>query len=387
MKKIVKKFLSLFEKYFKKWKFLVLLLLAISGFLFFRYRQASNQPQLNFINPKRQNIVQTLELSGYVDAKQKATLRFIAGGKVVYLGAKEGDFVKKWQTIATIDGRDLQKRLQQDLNNYMKERWDWEQLLDDTKDRWLPKNEVRSKDKSQWDLDNKVLDVEIRDIAISNTAMSAPFAGILIKSPTQTTGVTLLASDYFELIDPNSLFFRAEVDEEDIAKVIIGQSGQLTLDAYPNEIINTQIAFIAYQAKQTTSGTVFEVELPITSLQMNVNSLPASEQLNWYKQLLSRFRLGMNGDVKLELARKENVLSVPVLSTKERDGKVFVDVKVDNQPNREQTLGLLKRLISNPAQECQACTQEREIKIGLSDDDYVEVLSGLSENELVLLPD
>ena len=55
------------------------------------------------------SIKDTLELSGKVTAEGMAVLRFPTGGLVTYLGAKEGDTVKKWQTLATIDSRQLQK--------------------------------------------------------------------------------------------------------------------------------------------------------------------------------------------------------------------------------------------------------------------------------------
>ena len=89
--------------------------------------------------PLKRNLTKFIEVPGFVDAETKVNLRFVAGGKVVYVGAQEGDFVKKWQTIAKIDQRDLQARLEKNLNLYMNERWDWEQTLDDTKDRAIPK--------------------------------------------------------------------------------------------------------------------------------------------------------------------------------------------------------------------------------------------------------
>lgn len=369
---ITKKSKQIFLLAKKHWKLVLIILLILGGGgKIISQQQAKNKPQLTFIKPVRENIIKTLEVSGQIDAKQKAVLRFIAGGKITYLGVNEGDWVNKWQTIAVIDQRDLQKRLQQDLNNYMKERWDWEQLSDDTKDRWLPKDEQREKDKSHWDLENEVFDVEIRDIAISNTIMSAPFSGILIKSPVQTTGVNLLSADYFELIDPSSLYFSAQIDEEDIAQIKLGQTGRLILDAYPSQEIITQISYIAYQAKQTTSGTIFEIDFPINLSAAQTIPIPNKQtsatnqqtDTRLYQQLINQYRLGMNGDIKIELAYKENVLTIPLLSTKERDDKFYVDIKIN-----------------------EATTEEREIKVGLETDEKVEIISGLTENDEILLP-
>ncbi len=178
MKKMISNILKTIKK---RWKIssviAIILILAIISIS--KSNAAKNNEKLVFENPNRQTINKTLEVSGHVDAKEKARLRFAAGGKVVYLGAKEGEKVKKWQTIATIDGAALAKSLQKDLNLYMKERWDWENTVDSIKDKPLETTEQREVDKNQWDLNNTVIDVEIQDIAIKNTAIYAPFEGIL----------------------------------------------------------------------------------------------------------------------------------------------------------------------------------------------------------------
>lgn len=335
-------------KWFKRhWKLSLFIVAVLSvGIFWWINQQRSKQVTLLFEKPRIQTLTQSLEVSGIVDAKEKALMRFAAGGKIVYLGAQEGDTVTKGQTIATIDQRDLRKRLQQDLNIYMQERWDWEQTLDDTKDRWIPKSEERDKDKEQWDLENRVLDVEIRDIAIRNAVLSAPFAGILVDSPITTTGVTVLATDVFELVNPSSLIFKAAVDEADIGKIKVGQPATIVLDAFPDQPLETHVQQLAYKSSQGSSGTVFMVELPI-----------------YGENVLDRYRLGMNGDAEIVLDTRNGVLTVPYAATREREDSIYVDVRIGKQTY-----------------------EERVIEIGLATDEYVEVLSGLSEDDEILIP-
>ena len=329
----------------------ILSIIIVIGLLFASYylyqRTLTEEEELTFIHPQRENLIKTLDVSGLVDADEKARLRFVVGGKVVYVGAQEGDVVKKWQTIATIDQATLNKQLQQDLNNYMKERWDWEETRDDIEYRTLDTTERRSVDKEQWDLENQVLNVEIRDIAIKNTVLSAPFDGVLTVSPTAVAGVQLLASDYFEIVNPESLQFIAEVDEADIAMVKPGQEATITLDAYPDQEYNTYVDYVAYTSSQSTSGTVFRVKLPL-------NHLGGIEL----------FRLGMNGDISIFLDERTDVITVPIIATKTRDGKILVDVK---QPD--------------------GSTTEQEIQVGLETDEKYEVLGGITEADEILLPE
>ncbi len=344
MAKIITSILTFLRK---RWKLLLFLATALVGLLLWQRSRAVNQDQLTFVPVTREDITASITISGRVDAKEKARLRFAAGGKVVYLGAQEGDSVAKWQTLATIDRAALQKQLQQNLNLYMKERYDFENVRDDIKDQVLDTKEQRSVAKDQYDLDNQVLNVEIQSIAIQNTTLSAPFAGVLTVAPTAVSGVQLLPSDYFEVVNPETLIFRAALDEIDLHKVSLGQASQIVLDAYDNEVIDTTLSYIAYQSSESTSGTVFLLEFPLGSSDIN------------------RYRLGMNGDVLLTLDSRKDVLTVPLDAISEREGKVFVRVQANNKEGYS----------------------EREIEIGLESDDRVEVLSGLGEGEMIVLPE
>jgi RND family efflux transporter MFP subunit len=328
-----------------KW-WLIIIVIAIGGFLYWQSQQKANEPQLSFAQPQRQTITQSLEASGIIDAKEKVLLRFAAGGKLTYVGAKEGDYIKKYQTIARIDARDLQKRLERTLNIYEQQRNSWDQTLDDTKDRWIPKKEERQVDTNQQSLDNTVIDVELQSIAISNTVMSSPIEGVLVSAPTTIAGVVVTATDTFGIANPNTLVFSAEVDEADIAQVQLGQKVWLSLDAYPDQTLESQVSFIGFRAINTSSGTAFIVEMPILA-----------------ENALDRYRLGMNGDAKIELARKENALTIPLSATKERNEKVYVDVK-----------------------DAQGEVVEQEIELGIQNDELVEVLSGLNESSEVVIP-
>jgi HlyD family secretion protein len=332
----------------KRWKLVLIVAIVVGGFGYWQQVQAEkNQPQLKFVTPTKGNLTKTLMVSGVIDAKEKALLRFASGGKVVYLGAQEGEWVKKNQTIATIDRRELEKRLQKDLNAYMQERWDWEATQDATNYHVETLPTRRQIDKEQWDLNDTVLDVEIRDIAIRNTVITAPFAGVLVSSPIQTTGVQLLATEGFELVNPDTLLFKASVDESDIGQVKIGQKVSITLDAYPDQEIPTYVSDIAYKSSQSTTGTVFIVEFPV--------QVTGS---------LAHYKLGMNGDAMITIDTRENVLSVPIDATRQREDKTFVDVRTGPRTY-----------------------SEREIEIDLETDDNVEVIKGLQPNEEILLPE
>jgi len=331
----------------KRWKLLAIILLVGIGLGYYLLQsQAKKDVEINTISPVKQDLQKTLTVAGVVDAKQKAQMRFAGGGKVVYLGASEGDTVNKGQTLATIDAKALKKQLDTSLNTYMQERWLWENTLDENENEILDDTERRVQDISQFELNKKVLQVEMQDIAIRESALYAPFSGILTVVPATVTGVQLGPTDYFELVNPSSLIFRAQVDENDIAGVSLDLPTIINLDSYPDQELNSAVNYISYTSVQSTSGTIFFVEMPLSGSDLNT------------------YRIGMNGDVAIILEEKFDVLAIPIEAIRERDNRVFVDVLV-----AENTI------------------EEREIETGLETDDYIEVISGLSESDRVVLPE
>lgn len=146
--------------------------------------------------------------------------------------------------------------------------------------------------------------------------------------------VELNAHGNFEIV--------ANISEVDISRIKTGQIVDITLDAFAaSEHWSGKVGFID-PAEKVIEGVIFY------------------ETKFMFDQEDERVRSGMTANLSIETARRDNALRVPVQALKERQGKTYVDVLV------------------NGAQE------EREISVGVENDEYSEVLSGLSEGELVV---
>ena len=99
--------------------------------------------------------------------------------------SQKGDRVRKWQGIASLDQRTVQKNLEKELNDYLKTRWDFQgnretyNVTTDNLDRYTLTPAVRRLlEKSQFDLNNSVLDVELQAVVKEFSSIVSPFSGI-----------------------------------------------------------------------------------------------------------------------------------------------------------------------------------------------------------------
>jgi RND family efflux transporter MFP subunit len=287
-----------------------------------------------------QDIKETISLSGTVEASEEASLKFQAGGLLTWVGVKEGDFVKKYQAIASLDKRELEQNFKKEANNYLTDRWDFEQIQDDykeTKNNYLVTDSIkRILEKAQFSLENSVVDYELKDLAIRLATIHSPIEGIVVRVDSPKAGVNVTpATATFEIVNPNTIYFSAEVDETDVSQIKIGARAVITLDAYPDEEIESTVNEISFVPKSGSQGTVYEVKLSLSQNSLNL-----------------KYKLGFNGDARITVKQKQGVLTVPSQVIKLKDGKTVIYILKDGKE------------------------QEVEIETGIENEDSTEIIKG-----------
>jgi macrolide-specific efflux system membrane fusion protein len=138
------------------------------------------------------------------------------------------------------------------------------------------------------------------------------------------------------------LIVKAQVDETDIGKIQNGQRAGITLDAYQDQTISGTVDHVYYESKITNNVTIYEVDI-----------LP--------DKVPDFFRSGMSANVDIIQQEKKAVLLLPLAAVKKgKDGRSFVMIPSKNdKPER------------------------KEVVTGMSDNDNTEIISGLSEGEVV----
>jgi len=150
--------------------------------------------------------------------------------------------------------------------------------------------------------------------------------------------------------DLSRLFVVAFVDESDIGNVLIGQQVRITADAFVNEKFIGKVVRIATKGVTVSDVVTFEVKIEVVS---NNKSLLRPE---------------MTANVVIVAGERKNVLQLPLDAVRRR-GKKCVVMKRLAKPEKT----------GKNAMPCPIAT-------GIDDGIRIEIVSGLSEGDEVLLP-
>jgi len=172
----------------------------------------------------------------------------------------------------------------------------------------------------------------------------APINGMII-SRNMEPGQSFTSSDAI-LVMSDRLTVKAQVDETDVSKITLKQKADIILDAYPTDIIPAHADQIAYDAKTINNVTTYIVDV-----------LP--------EKTPKFMRSGMTANVTFYLEKREQVMILPTEAIKNKDNYFYVLLDKNKSG-------------SNPV--------ETQIEKGVSDGNNVEIISGVSQGDVVLIP-
>lgn len=336
------------KKLKSKWLWFALtIIIALAGFGFYR---------ANVANSKDDSDIKTAEVAkgdlsllvsapGEIEAREKAEVRFQTSGQLAWVGVAEGDRVKKWQALASLDKRELEKKLEKELNDFMSQKWTFDQTHDDyqeEKDNAVITKEIeRILDKAQFSLSNQVIAVELTDLALKYATIYSPIDGIVTEIDSPLSGVNITpAQATFTVVNPDSLAFYLKVNETEVVNLAEDQEVNIRLDAFPDRNFTGKVEKIGF-SPLSGQGTYYQVVVAF------LEPDPA-------------FRLGMSGDAEILIEKKDQVLIVPESALVKRDGSYFVFLVVEGQ------------------------IRKQAVEVGLMTDDGVEVVSGLSQGDEIV---
>lgn len=185
--------------------------------------------------------------------------------------------------------------------------------------------------------------------AKSRTVLRAPFAGVVADITGELGEFTtpsppgIPTPPAIDLIDDSCLYVTAPMDEVDAPRIVVGQSGRISVDALPGQKFDGRVRRIApYVLDREKQARTVDVEVEFVDPRQ-------------FETLL----VGYSADVEIVLDSRSKALRVPTQALLEGN----------------------RMLVYRP----DGTLEERSIETGLTNWQHTEVLSGLSESERFVL--
>lgn len=172
----------------------------------------------------------------------------------------------------------------------------------------------------------------------------APFTGSITRWLVNRGDYATPGTPLAEFQDLQDVRLVLPLNELDFPRVAPGAPVEITFDAYPDR---------PYQ------GSVVSMSMASIEGTDNVQSYPIRV---WFNNTDAKIKPGMSGDAQITATRKDNVLSVP-LSAVERKENLF-RIKILTSKNK---------------------VEERDVEVGLSTLDSIEITRGLKAGDRVIL--
>jgi len=182
-----------------------------------------------------------------------------------------------------------------------------------------------------------------KQLLLEKATLRAPFDGVVDTISLNVGEQAGAATEVMSLVNMRQFRINARVDESDVARLAVGQSASVTLDALPQERLSARVASIGANATIQSGVATYLVVLDIDPTEAPV-------------------RPGMTTNVVLEVARRDNVLLVPNRAIRSQGRSRVVEVIVDGK------------------------RETRTVSVGMSNDQSTEVTDGLREGDLVVIP-
>lgn len=312
--------------------------------------------------------------AGTIKACHRAGISPSMGGQIASLPVKVGDAVKPEQvlmelwnedrlaevSLATAEAKaatararqacvmaDVAEREAQRLRKLRKKGLASEEAIDKADGEALAQEAACNAAQASTEVSQARLDVA--RALLDRTRLTAPFAGIVAEINGEVgefvtpSPVGVPTPPAIDLVDINCLYVSAPIDEVDAPAIRVGMPAKISLDAFAKKIFDGTVKRIApYVLDVEKQARTVDVEVDFTNAEDSQNMLP-----------------GYSADIEVILAEQKHTLRIPTEAILEGN-KVLV-LGAD---------GLLA---------------ERQITSGLSNWEFTEVLTGLEENESVVV--
>ncbi len=357
----------------------------------------------------KRTIVQTVTASGKIYPEEEVKISSDVSGEIIELTVKEGDVVKKGQLLARIKPESYQANVEQSeaqLDNTKAQLSTAKSRIAQAEAQYLQAQQAFARSEelytkkiiskadyetAQTALKTAKADVEaakhtadaadftikatqamIKEakINLNKTTIYSPMDGIVsllnVKKGEKVVGTLQMSgTEMMRIADFSYMEVRVDVSEGEITKVKLGDTASIEVDAY----LDRKFDGIVTQVSNTSKGAsnLLTSSDQSTNFVVKIRILESS-----YQDLLTEnpkpFLPGMSATVDIRTKKKTGVLAVPIQAVTTKDS-VYDGINHTKEILYINNNGITKVL---------------EVKTGIQDDSYIEIMSGLSGTEKII---
>ncbi len=344
----------------------ILVLVAIVGGIgYYQHsRQADPVAGPETVAAARGKIIVSVAATGTVKPVDAVDISSQVTALIKEIKVKENDHVQAGQVLAILDDTSLEStknKAEYAMNNYAAKYKRYQYL-----------HSIGAK--SDSDLEDALLNYQTAVATyneaksdVEKTVLVSPMAGIVLGEPVAVgTLVTAGVNDPTVVMmigDVSRKKVKVKVDETDIGKIKLNQPATFTVDAYQNRTFNGSVSNIGEISTSTTSTS----SSTSSSTTSSSSSSSSSSVVYYYVTLTvedpeNLLKTEMTARVNIKTAEKDNALLIPLAALKTSSSGQYVMVLRD--------------------------TGKREsvpVEVGLTSSDKVEILSGLEDNDKLII--
>lgn len=347
---------------------LIVIILGLFGYtMYFLWEKSQEKPVVfETTTAIETNIVKKTTATGSVMPRQEIEIKPTVSGIIDEIFVEEGQKLKKGDLIARVkiipnmvnlnnaESRVDQARIQLDFNTTVYQRQ--KDLFDKGVIALAEFEETETTYKNaQEELESAIENLElIRDGQTSNSRQSSntlirsTIEGMVLEIPVEV-GNSVIESNTFNdgttiasVADMGEMIFEGKIDESEVGKIKEGMPLILTIGAIEDVEFEAELEHISPKGVEENGAVQFEIRAKVNLKE------------NYF------IRAGYSANAAIVLDRRDSVLAISESLLQFEADTVFVEVEIKPQE-----------------------FEKRYVETGLSDGIHIEILSGLSQDDLI----
>ena len=356
-------------------KKIAILIIVVVGaiFLFFSFRtEEKAKIDYEVFKVRRGNIRNTITATGTIEPITQVEVGTQVSGTIARILVDYNSEVKKGQLIAELDKTVLeseyeaqQSTLYANQNEFDYQKKNYERVSGLYAKKLVSDSEFETAE-YQYENARRALDRSRSDLIKAKTNLNycmiySPIDGVVISRAVdegQTVAAMFNTPMLFVIAnDLRKMRVIADVDEADIGQVQEGQKVIFTVDAFPDEHFEGSVTQVRLEPIVTSNVVTYEVVIDAPNPDL-------------------KLKPGLTASITVLIHEKKNVLVMPLRALRfqpeDEDGMPVMTEEVKTQTSKSVWLQTLEGLKS------------KDVRTGISDGIYTEVLEGVQEGESVV---